>query len=172
MVKGKDRLETVATISDFLPKQLGWRRNSAHHRWKQCTRRICWSRCDRSPTPRRTTGSCCRSCSWATERDRPNDPRLKQLRQRITVWYHLNPLTRAGAGNATLRRIGWWTGEGRPSPRQPCGVSSITARASRASSMRCAIKRCSRVLSSAAHRSMLLAWSAAPFVKLEGDIHT
>jgi general secretion pathway protein A len=38
-------------------------------------------------------------------RDRLNNPRLRQLRQRITVRYHLSPLTRVEVGQYVQHRL-------------------------------------------------------------------
>jgi general secretion pathway protein A len=47
-------------------------------------------------------------------RDRINDPRLRQLRQRITVRYHLKPLTRLEMGRYIQHRIQVSGGNGAP----------------------------------------------------------
>ena len=47
-------------------------------------------------------------------RDKLNDPRLRQLRQRITVRYHLRPLTRREMHEYIQRRIHIAGGNGRP----------------------------------------------------------
>jgi general secretion pathway protein A len=47
-------------------------------------------------------------------RDRLNSPRLKQLRQRITVRYHLNSLTRAEVGQYIHHRLALAGSHGAP----------------------------------------------------------
>jgi general secretion pathway protein A len=47
-------------------------------------------------------------------RDRLNDPALRQLRQRITVRYHLNPLKRAEIGDYVHHRLSVSGSKGRP----------------------------------------------------------
>ena len=105
-------------------------------------------------------------------RDRLNSPRLRQLRQRITVRYHLAPLTRArGRANTSS------TGSNLPA-RRACrlsrcrrsGAFSITAAASRASSTPSATRRCSPVLSNKATASITQMVGRA-IRELEGDIH-
>ena len=61
-------------------------------------------------------------------RDRLNSPRLRQLRQRITVRYHLNPLTRPGAFATTAAAFPAWS---TPSATRRCSPAlSNTATAS------------------------------------------
>src|SRR5512144_2742385 len=47
-------------------------------------------------------------------RDRLNDPALRQLRQRITVRYHLNPLKRGEIGDYVHHRLAISGSQGRP----------------------------------------------------------
>ena len=70
------------------------RRRGAEPRRASCSRR---SGCCR--TSRTAAGSCSRSASSASPSSRRSSPRpeLRQLRQRITVQYRLNPLSRRGA---------------------------------------------------------------------------
>jgi general secretion pathway protein A len=52
-------------------------------------------------------------------RDRLNSPRLKQLRQRITVRYHLRPLTRTEVGQYIHHRLALAGARGFPSFTAP-----------------------------------------------------
>ena len=52
-------------------------------------------------------------------RDRLNSPRLRQLRQRITVRYHLNPLTRPEVAQYIQHRLGLAGAKGRPAFTKP-----------------------------------------------------
>ena len=52
-------------------------------------------------------------------RDRLNNPRLRQLRQRITVRYHLAPLTRAEVGQYVQHRLELAGANGMPHFTQP-----------------------------------------------------
>src|SRR5262249_56364547 len=47
-------------------------------------------------------------------RDRLEDPKLRQLRQRITVRFHLNPLKRGEIGDYVHHRLAVSGGQGRP----------------------------------------------------------
>ena len=69
-----------------------------HRRSAGPDRRVAGAGAAACRTWRRTTASCCRSfCMGQPElRDRLNNPRLRQLRQRITVRYHLPPLQPRG----------------------------------------------------------------------------
>ena len=52
-------------------------------------------------------------------RDRLNSPRLRQLRQRITVRYHLQPLTREEVAQYIQHRLGLAGAKGRPTFTKP-----------------------------------------------------
>ncbi len=80
-------------------------------------------------------------------RDRLNSPRLKQLRQRITVRFHLAPLTRVEVAQYIQHRLRVSGAQGSAGVLRcrRSGAFSITAAASRASSTRFATRRCSRV---------------------------
>lgn len=52
-------------------------------------------------------------------RDRLNDHRLRQLRQRITVRYHLNPLTRTEVGQYIQHRLALAGSHGMPAFSAP-----------------------------------------------------
>ena len=65
-------------------------------------------------------------------RDRLNNHRLRQLRQRITVRYHLPPLTRDEVSQYVQHRLHVSGGNGTPGfTRRPCGGFIATARAFR-----------------------------------------
>jgi general secretion pathway protein A len=120
--KGKDRLETVATISDFLLKQtLGGRetvliideaQNLTEDLLEQVRLISNIETDDRKLLQIVLMGQ-------PELRDRLNSPRLKQLRQRITVRYHLSPLTRAEVGQYIHHRLALAGGQGRPSFTTP-----------------------------------------------------
>jgi general secretion pathway protein A len=52
-------------------------------------------------------------------RDRLNDPRMRQLRQRITVRYHLSPLKRGEVGDYVHHRLTISGSKGRPRFTRP-----------------------------------------------------
>jgi len=115
--KGKDRLETVATISDFLLRQtLAGRetvlivdeaQNLTEDLLEQVRLISNIETDDRKLLQIVLMGQ-------PELRDRLNSPRLKQLRQRITVRYHLNPLTRTEVGQYIHHRLALAGGQGRP----------------------------------------------------------
>jgi general secretion pathway protein A len=96
-VKGRDRLETVATINNFLLKQVGQRKDSVliideaqdltDELLEQVRLLSNLETDDRKLLQIVLLGQ-------PELRDRLNNPRLRQLRQRITVRYHLPPLNR------------------------------------------------------------------------------
>ena len=98
-VKGMDRLETIATISDFLLQQtlagketvliVDEAQNLTEDLLEQVRLISNIETDDRKLLQIVLMGQ-------PELRDRLNSHRLRQLRQRITVRYHLNPLTRDG----------------------------------------------------------------------------
>ena len=81
-------------------------------------------------------------------RDRLNSPRLRQLRQRITVRYHLAPLTRFEVAQYIQHRLELAGAKGAPYFTQPAlWRVSVTAAASRGWSMPFATRLCSQGLS-------------------------
>ena len=107
-VKGKDRLETMATISDFLLKQtlagketvliIDEAQNLTEELLEQVRLISNIETDDRKLLQIVLMGQ-------PELRDRLNSPRLKQLRQRITVRYHLNALTRTEVGQYIHHRL-------------------------------------------------------------------
>jgi general secretion pathway protein A len=107
-VKGKDRLETIATISDFLLRQtLAGREtvlivDEAQNLTEDLLEEVRLisniETDDRKLLQIVLMGQ-------PELRDRLNSHRLRQLRQRITVRYHLNPLTRAEVGQYIRHRL-------------------------------------------------------------------
>ncbi len=116
-VKGKDRLETIATLSDFLLKQtLAGRetvlivdeaQNLTEDLLEQVRLISNIETDDRKLLQIVLMGQ-------PELRDRLNSPRLKQLRQRITVRYHLNPLTCAEVGLYIHHRLALAGSRGMP----------------------------------------------------------
>jgi len=107
-VKGKDRLETVAAISDFLLKQtlagketvliVDEAQNLTEDLLEQVRLISNIETDDRKLLQIVLMGQ-------PELRERLNSPRLKQLRQRITVRYHLNALTRGEVGQYIQHRL-------------------------------------------------------------------
>jgi general secretion pathway protein A len=107
-VKGKDRLETIAAISDFLLKQtlagketvliIDEAQNLTEDLLEQVRLLSNIETDDRKLLQIVLMGQ-------PELRDRLNSPRLKQLRQRITVRYHLAPLTRVEVGQYIQHRL-------------------------------------------------------------------
>lgn len=120
--RGKDRLETVATISDFLLKQtlagretvliIDEAQNLTEDLLEQVRLISNIETDDRKLLQIVLMGQ-------PELRDRLNSPRLKQLRQRITVRYHLNPLTRTEVGQYIHHRLALAGGQGRPTFTAP-----------------------------------------------------
>lgn len=107
-VKGKDRLETIAAISDFLLKQtlagketvliIDEAQNLTEDLLEQVRLISNIETDDRKLLQIVLMGQ-------PELRERLNSPRLKQLRQRITVRYHLQALTRAEVGEYIRHRL-------------------------------------------------------------------
>jgi general secretion pathway protein A len=107
-VKGKDRLETMATISDFLLRQtlagketvliVDEAQNLTEELLEQVRLISNIETDDRKLLQIVLMGQ-------PELRERLNSHKLRQLRQRITVRYHLNPLTRAEVGQYIQHRI-------------------------------------------------------------------
>ena len=107
-VKGRDRLETIATISDFLLRQtlagketvliVDEAQNLTEDLLEQVRLISNIETDDRKLLQIVLMGQ-------PELRDRLNSPRLKQLRQRITVRYHLAPLTRNEVGQYIHHRL-------------------------------------------------------------------
>ena len=107
-VKGYDRLETMAVINDFLLKQALAGRESvlivdeAQNLTEELLEQVRLisniETDDRKLLQIVLMGQ-------PELRDRLNSPRLKQLRQRITVRYHLNALTRTEVGQYIQHRL-------------------------------------------------------------------
>ena len=107
-VKGRDRLETIATISDFLLKQtlagketvliVDEAQNLTEDILEQVRLISNIETDDRKLLQIVLMGQ-------PELRDRLNSHRLRQLRQRITVRYHLNPLTRTEVGQYIHHRL-------------------------------------------------------------------
>jgi general secretion pathway protein A len=116
-VKGKDRLETIAAISDFLLKQtLGGKetvlivdeaQNLTEDLLEQVRLISNIETDDRKLLQIVLMGQ-------PELRDKLNSPRLKQLRQRITVRYHLAPLTRNEVGQYIHHRLALAGSRGAP----------------------------------------------------------
>ncbi len=107
-VKGKDRLETMATISDFLLRQtlagketvliIDEAQNLTEELLEQVRLISNIETDDRKLLQIVLMGQ-------PELRERLNSHKLRQLRQRITVRYHLNPLTRTEVGQYIQHRI-------------------------------------------------------------------
>jgi general secretion pathway protein A len=107
-VKGKDRLETLATISDFLLQQtlagketvliVDEAQNLTEDLLEQVRLISNFETDDRKLLQIVLMGQ-------PELRDRLNSHKLRQLRQRITVRYHLNPLTRTEVGQYIHHRL-------------------------------------------------------------------
>jgi general secretion pathway protein A len=107
-VKGKDRLETIAAISDFLLKQtlagketvliIDEAQNLTEDLLEQVRLISNIETDDRKLLQIVLMGQ-------PELRERLNSPRLKQLRQRITVRYHLRALTRPEVGEYIQHRL-------------------------------------------------------------------
>ena len=107
-VKGKDRLETMATISDFLLRQtlagketvliIDEAQNLTEELLEQVRLISNIETDDRKLLQIVLMGQ-------PELRERLNSHKLRQLRQRITVRYHLNPLTRVEVGQYIQHRI-------------------------------------------------------------------
>ena len=107
-VKGRDRLEILATISDFLLKQtlagketvliVDEAQNLTEDLLEQVRLISNIETDDRKLLQIVLMGQ-------PELRDRLNSHRLRQLRQRITVRYHLNPLTRTEVGQYIQHRL-------------------------------------------------------------------
>ncbi len=107
-VKGKDRLDTIATIGDFLLRQtfagketvliIDEAQNLTEDLLEQVRLISNIETDDRKLLQIVLMGQ-------PELRERLNSPRLKQLRQRITVRYHLQALTRAEVGEYIQHRL-------------------------------------------------------------------
>ena len=116
-VKGKDRLETIAAISDFLLKQtlagketvliIDEAQNLTEDLLEQVRLISNIETDDRKLLQIVLMGQ-------PELRERLNSPRLKQLRQRITVRYHLQALTRAEVGEYIRHRLALAGSSGMP----------------------------------------------------------
>jgi general secretion pathway protein A len=121
-VRGHDRLETVAAISEFLLKQIGQGKetvliideaqNLTEDLLEQVRLLSNIETDDRKLLQIVLMGQ-------PELRHRLNSPRLKQLRQRITVRYHLMPLTRYEAGQYIQHRLELAGARGVPFFTQP-----------------------------------------------------
>jgi general secretion pathway protein A len=121
-VKGKDRLDTMATMSDFLLRQtLAGRetvlivdeaQNLTEELLEQVRLISNIETDDRKLLQIVLMGQ-------PELRDRLNSHKLRQLRQRITVRYHLNPLTRAEVGQYIHHRLALAGSHGMPTFTAP-----------------------------------------------------
>ena len=121
-VKGMDRLETLAAISDFLLRQTLAGRESvlivdeAQNLTEELLEQVRLisniETDDRKLLQIVLMGQ-------PELRDRLNSPRLKQLRQRITVRYHLNALTRTEVGQYIQHRLALAGSRGAPAFTAP-----------------------------------------------------
>jgi len=121
-VKGRDRMETIATISDFLLKQtlagketvliIDEAQNLTEDLLEQVRLISNIETDDRKLLQIILMGQ-------PELRDRLNNHRLRQLRQRITVRYHLAPLTRAEVGQYIQHRLALAGSHGMPAFTTP-----------------------------------------------------
>jgi general secretion pathway protein A len=121
-VKGKDRLETIATITDFLLKQtlagketvliVDEAQNLTEDLLEQVRLISNIETDDRKLLQIVLMGQ-------PELRDRLNSHKLRQLRQRITVRYHLNPLTRTEVGQYIHHRLALAGARGLPAFTAP-----------------------------------------------------
>lgn len=117
-VKGKDRMETVAAISDYLLRQalagketvliVDEAQNLTEDLLEQVRMISNIETDDRKLLQIVLMGQ-------PELRDRLNSHNLRQLRQRITVRYHLNPLTRNEVGQYIQHRLALAGSQGAPS---------------------------------------------------------
>ncbi len=116
-VKGRDRLETLATISDFLLRQtlagketvliVDEAQNLTEELLEQVRLISNIETDDRKLLQIVLLGQ-------PELRERLNSHKLRQLRQRITVRYHLNPLTRTEVGQYIQHRLALAGSKGTP----------------------------------------------------------
>jgi general secretion pathway protein A len=121
-VKGKDRMETVAAISDYLLRQalagketvliVDEAQNLTEDLLEQVRLISNIETDDRKLLQIVLMGQ-------PELRDRLNSHNLRQLRQRITVRYHLNPLTRNEVGQYIQHRLALAGSQGSPSFSAP-----------------------------------------------------
>jgi general secretion pathway protein A len=121
-VKGKDRLETIATITDFLLKQtlagketvliVDEAQNLTEDLLEQVRLISNIETDDRKLLQIVLMGQ-------PELRDRLNSHKLRQLRQRITVRYHLHPLTRTEVGQYIHHRLALAGARGLPAFTAP-----------------------------------------------------
>ena len=121
-VKGKDRLETIATITDFLLKQtlagketvliVDEAQNLTEDLLEQVRLISNIETDDRKLLQIVLMGQ-------PELRDRLNSHKLRQLRQRITVRYHLHPLTRTEVGQYIHHRLALAGARGLPAFTTP-----------------------------------------------------
>jgi general secretion pathway protein A len=121
-VKGKDRMETMATISDFLLKQtlsgketvliVDEAQNLTEELLEQVRLISNIETDDRKLLQIVLMGQ-------PELRDRLNSHKLRQLRQRITVRYHLNALTRTEVGQYIHHRLALAGSRGMPTFTAP-----------------------------------------------------
>jgi general secretion pathway protein A len=121
-VKGKDRLATLATLNDFLLKQtlagketvliVDEAQNLTEDLLEQVRLISNLETDDRKLLQIVLMGQ-------PELRDRLNSHRLRQLRQRITVRYHLNPLTRTEVGQYIHHRLALAGSRGLPAFSAP-----------------------------------------------------
>jgi general secretion pathway protein A len=121
-VKGKDRMETMASLTDFLLKQtlsgketvliVDEAQNLTEDLLEQVRLISNIETDDRKLLQIVLMGQ-------PELRDRLNSHRLRQLRQRITVRYHLNPLTRTEVGQYIQHRLALAGSRGLPAFTAP-----------------------------------------------------
>jgi len=121
-VKGKDRLETMATISDYLLRQtlagketvliVDEAQNLTEELLEQVRLISNIETDDRKLLQIVLMGQ-------PELRERLNSHKLRQLRQRITVRYHLNPLSRAEVGQYIRHRLALAGSQGKPTFTAP-----------------------------------------------------
>jgi len=121
-VKGKDRLETMATIRDYLLRQtlagketvliVDEAQNLTEELLEQVRLISNIETDDRKLLQIVLMGQ-------PELRERLNSHKLRQLRQRITVRYHLNPLSRAEVGQYIRHRLALAGSQGKPTFTAP-----------------------------------------------------
>jgi len=173
-VKGLDRLETLAAISDFLLQQtlagketvliVDEAQNLTEELLEQVRLISNFETDDRKLLQIVLMGQ-------PELRDRLNSHRLRQLRQRITVRYHLQPLTRSEVGQYIHHRLALAGSQGTPTFSLPAiwRVFSYTKGIPRLVNAVCD----KAMLAGFVKRSNLISyWMVGRAIReLEGDIH-
>ena len=165
-VKGRDRLETVSAIGEFLLKQIEHGRETvliideAQNLTEELLEQIRLlsniETDDRKLLQIVLMGQ-------PELRDRLNSPRLKQLRQRITVRFHLAPLTRIEVGQYIQHRLASVGREGRAGFYAAGDLAGFQLQRRHSASGQCGLRQgAARQFCRSAATASPSRWSAAP----------